>query len=124
MKIKRTVGLVLTLSLVLAGATPLFAETVRAPKLVRLEGWVVDSWCGKDNANVDKADCVYACQKKGATLVFYTPSDKKTYEMADQEAALEHVGRKMKVIGSLNDAGSLVVGSWIEPKQSPPQSES
>jgi hypothetical protein len=109
-------ALVLAVGLVMLSLGPVVAETAAKPRLVRLEGWVVDEWCAKNNAEPEKSDCVLACQKKGAALVFYTPDDHKLYALTDQKAALEHVGHKVKVIGTVDAAGALNVGSWIEPK--------
>ncbi len=102
---KRTMILALALAL-LAG--PVLAGAAR---LVRVEGYVVDSWCGKANANDQGADCVVECNKKGADLVFYT-SKGKIYDLADQKDALGHIGQKMVILGTVDSEGSLKVGSW------------
>ena len=80
--------------------------------LVRLEGWVVDSYCGAKNANAEGADCVLECHKKGAELVFV---DKKgtSYSLKDQEAALKHVGQLVGIFATLDDSRNLTVGKYI-----------
>ena len=39
-------------------------------RLVRMEGWIVDSFCGRKNANEEGKACVIECAEKGAKLVF------------------------------------------------------
>ena len=107
---KRTMTLALALVLV---AGPVLAGAMR---LVRVEGYVVDSWCGKANANDQGANCVVECNKKGADLVFHT-SEGKTYELADQKDAQGHIGQKMVILGSVDSEGSLKVGSWSPAKK-------
>ena len=80
-------------------------------RLVRMEGWVVDQWCGKKNANVDGAGCVIECHDKGAPLVFAT-DDGKTYTIVDQDGAVEQVGVHVKIFGTINSEGDLSVGSY------------
>lgn len=70
-----------------------------AAKPVKLEGWIVDSWCGKDNANAKGKDCALECHKKGADLVFF--SDGKIYKLSDQKAAVAHVGHKVQAVGTV-----------------------
>lgn len=80
-------------------------------QVVRLKGYVVDEWCGKGNANPEGKACVLACAKKGAQLVFFT-SEGETYKLGDREQALQHVGARVEVIGTV-DEGLLHVGRWI-----------
>ncbi|HKQ61979.1 MAG TPA: hypothetical protein VJS92_11865 [Candidatus Polarisedimenticolaceae bacterium] len=110
---KRSI-LALAACLALAGATAVQAEGGR---LVRMEGWVVDEWCNKANANAEGKSCVLDCHGKGAALVFF--SDGKVYHMSeqDQTKALDQVGKKVAVVGSLGDDGVLKVGSFGEPKK-------
>ena len=86
--------------------------TLAAPaRLVRLDGWVVDQWCGKKNANGDGAGCVIECHEKGAPLVFAS-DDGKTYTIVDQDGALDQVGVHVKIFGTIDSEGNLSVGSY------------
>ena len=84
-------------------------------QVVRLQGFVVDSWCGKSNANPEGKACVVACAKKGAKLLFYTEKG-ESYTLTDRDEALKHVGRPMEIIGTVQD-GVLKVGRWNEVPQ-------
>jgi len=93
--------------------------------LVRLEGWIVDSYCGAKNAHAEATEDTLACHKKGAKLRFVS-KDGIIYDIADQERALEHVGRKVRLFGTVDDSRNLKVGNYIgadkkDGKKSPKQ---
>ena len=91
------------LALVLSIPAALAGE---AAKQSTVEGWITDSFCGKNNANAGGKDCVLSCAKKGAKLVLY--ADGKTFQLSDQKLAMEHVGHEVAVTGSL-DADTIKV---------------
>ncbi len=70
-------------------------------KDVELAGWITDEWCGAKNANEEGAGCAKACAKKGAQLVLF--SEGEIYHLSDQKTALEHVGHKVVVKGTLSE---------------------
>jgi uncharacterized protein DUF5818 len=74
---------------------------------VSATGWITDKCCMAKNANKEGADCVKACAKQGAKLVFFT--GEKSYVLADQKAALDHVGHEVQITGTVADDGSLKV---------------
>lgn len=76
---------------VLLAAAPAFAEETT------VQGWITDSFCGKNNANAEGKSCILACAKKGADLVLY--ADGKLYKISDKKAAMEHVGHEVAVTG-------------------------
>ena len=92
-----------------AVAVPLFAE---ARTLVRLDGWIVDSYCRSRNANAAGTEDTLACLKKGAKLLLIT-SDGTTYALENQELALEHLGKEVKVFGMVDKDRNLRVGNYI-----------
>ncbi len=80
--------------------------------LVRLEGWIVDSYCGAKNANAEAAENTLACHKKGAKLILIT-TDGTSYDLEDQEQALRHVGQKVQLFGMVDKDRNLKVGNYI-----------
>ena len=68
---------------------------------VELTGWITDEWCGAKNANAEGAGCAKACAKKGAELVL--AAEGKLYKLSDKELALEYIGYKVTVKGTLEE---------------------
>lgn len=83
-----------------------------ARTLVRLEGWIVDSYCGAKNANAEAAEETIACHKKGAKLILIT-ADGTSYDLEDQERALQHVGRAVHVFALVDKDRNLKIGKYI-----------
>ena len=96
----------------------LFAVLIVVPSiaeirtLVRLDGWIVDSYCGAKNANPESTDDTIACVKKGAKLVLVT-ADGTSYELENQELALKHLGREVHVFGLVDKNRNLRVGNYV-----------
>ena len=84
--------------------------------LIRLEGWVVDAWCGAKNAHAEAKEDTLACQKKGARLILVT-DDGTTYDLDDQERALKHAGERVKVFGTLHGTRQIKVGNYVGEKK-------
>jgi hypothetical protein len=103
----------LVVALLVMAVLPALAQVTDKPRLVRLEGWVVDEPAAKQHANVESKDAVLEAQANGAPLVFYTVKG-ETYSLTDQEKALEHVGQKWVILGKLDPDGNLTVGSFID----------
>ncbi len=82
---------------------------------MKLSGYVVDSWCGGGNARPEAKECILACNKKGAKLIFHT-ADGKSYKLKDQREALAHVGTRWQIEATLHGDGLLVVAKWTEAK--------
>jgi ABC-type phosphate/phosphonate transport system substrate-binding protein len=110
---KKKILLSLVAVMLVALALPLMAQTADKPRLVRLEGWVVDEAAAKQHANAESKDAVIEAQANGAALVFFTTKS-EVYELTDQEKALENVGQKWVILGQLDPDGKLHVGSYID----------
>jgi hypothetical protein len=94
--VKKAFSVALGLAMALVAVLP-----AAAGQDVELTGWITDEWCGARNANAEGAGCAKACAKKGAELVLATEG--KLYKLSDKELALEHVGYKVTVKGTLED---------------------
>jgi hypothetical protein len=79
---------------------------------VKLEGWIVDEWCGKANANAEGKDCILKCRKDGSPLVFF--SEDKLYKLSDQKGAEQHVGYKVLVTGTLEADDTIKVTQFAK----------
>lgn len=77
---------------VMAGV-PLFAAD--------FTGWITDEHCGAKGTSSGHKSCALKCAEGGAALVLYDPAGEKLYRLSDQAAAKEHVGEKVKVVGTL-----------------------
>jgi len=99
----------LTLLIVVMAGLPLFAG--------EWTGWITDEHCGAKGAAEGHKSCALKCAKDGAALVFYNPSDEKLYKLSDQDAAKEHIGHKVKVVGTL-EGETITVESIAEEKKS------
>lgn len=73
-------------------------------------GWITDEHCGAKGASEGHKSCALKCADGGAALVLFTPADEKLYKLDDQAAAKEHVGHKVKVIGT-KDGDAIKVTS-------------
>ena len=94
-------------------ATVVVAPMLAGPRtLVRLDGWIVDSYCGAKNAHAEAAEDTLACHKKGAKLILIT-ADGTSYALDDQERALQHVGKQVKLFGLVDADRNLNVGNYI-----------
>ena len=80
--------------------------------LVRLDGWIVDSYCGAKNVNVEATDDTLACVKKGAKLILIT-ADGTSYALENQELALKHIGREVHVFGMVDKNRNLKIGNYL-----------
>lgn len=108
---------------VVALVVGLAAAQAPSKKLVRIEGWVVDEWCGKDNAKADGKGCTLECHKKGAALVFYNNENGDLYRLDKQDEAEKFVGREVGVFGTLDGEGNLAVGQFFESKKNADDAE-
>ena len=89
------------------------AKTADA-KEITLTGWVTDAKCGAKNANAGGKECALYCHEKGSKLVLYSPEDKKTYALSNQELAVKNVGIEVKVMGKLDAKGESIEVTKIE----------
>lgn len=96
----------------------LLATVVAIPVLaglktvVRLDGWIVDSYCRAKNANAESAEDTLACHKKGAKLILIS-ADGTSYVLEDQERALEEVGKEVKIFGLVDEDRNLKITNYI-----------
>ena len=114
---KRAVVLFVAVAL-LAGPATVAQFAQKAPRLVRLEGWLVDEWCAKKKADVSELDCAGKHVEEGAALVFVA-DDKEVYALADEDLdmAMDKAGEKVAVLGTVDpDNGVLNIGSFMRPK--------
>lgn len=105
---RRALSVCCVLAVAVAAGLPALAGEGEGQE-VELTGWITDEWCGARNANADGADCARNCAKKGAALALY--SDGELYQISDKDLALEHVGYKVKVKGTLGEENVLTVTS-------------
>ncbi len=78
-------------------------------------GWITDEHCGAKGASEGHKSCALKCADGGAALVFYNPADEKVYKLSDQAAAKEHIGHKVKVVGTV-EGETITVESISEVK--------
>ena len=78
-------------------------------------GWITDEHCAAKGASEGHKSCALKCAEKGAALVFYNPGDEKVYKLSDQAAAKDHVGHKVKVVGTV-EGETITVESISEVK--------
>jgi len=79
---------------------------------VRLTGYITDEWCGANNANAKGADCARDCAKKGSELAIF--ADGKLYRLSNKNLALEHLGYRVVVTGTLDATSKIVHVRSIE----------
>jgi len=91
-------------------AIVLLITTLAAPTMLADEwvGWITDEHCGAKGASEEHKSCALSCAGRGAKFVFYNLADKETYKLADQAAAKEHVGKKVKVVGTKGEEGIVI----------------
>jgi len=118
MKIRLTVAVlaVALLSTVVAPALSAGGRPAKSPakQVVRMEGWIVDSFCGRKNANAEGAACVLECIEKGAEMVFIDMKGSQ-FQLSDQEKGLEVIGQQVKLFGTLDKERVLTIGKFILP---------
>lgn len=68
-----------------------------------LVGWLSDAKCGANGAKEAHAGCAAKCVESGKAIVFVQDSDKKVYEIDNQDAVKDHVGHKVTVSGKITD---------------------
>jgi hypothetical protein len=86
-----------------------------AAKAVTTQGFITDSYCGAKNATMEGKACALKCMEKGAKLVLYSSTDKKTFNLDDQTKAKENVGFEVSVTGTVDEATSSIKVAKIEP---------
>jgi hypothetical protein len=118
MKIRLTVAVlaIALLSAVVAPSVNAGGGLGKSParQVVRMEGWVVDSICGRKNANPEGAACVLECLEKGAEMVFIDLKGNR-FELSNQEKGLDVIGQQVKLFGTLDKERVLTIGKFILP---------
>lgn len=74
-------------------------------------GAISESGCGTKHANGGAEKCVSGCVKKGAAPVFVT--DGKVVKIANADKVMDHLGKKVKVTGTL-EGDTVTVQSIAE----------
>jgi Protein of unknown function (DUF5818) len=67
-------------------------------------GWITDEHCGEKGTSGTHGSCALRCAERGAALVLYNAEDKKAYKLDDQEKAKALAGKKVKVVGTMEEA--------------------
>ncbi len=82
--------------------------------VIRLEGWIVDSFCKAKNANAEGVEDTLACHKKGAKLLLIS-TDGTTYSISikNEERALENLGRQVMVLGQVDEDRNLEISTYM-----------
>jgi hypothetical protein len=93
------------LAFVLLALTVLSAPMALADEWI---GWITDEHCGAKGASAEHKSCALSCAGRGAAFVLYTDADKQLYKLSDQKAAKEHVGSRVKVVGTKDESGIKV----------------
>ena len=86
----------------------------KSKTLIRLEGWIVDSYCKDKNAHVEGVEDTLACHKKGAKLLLIS-TDGTTYTISikNEERALENLGRQVMVLGQVDADRNLEISTYM-----------
>ncbi len=121
--IRNAAAALLAVALTAPGAATLAAGPSgdrKAPvRLARLEGWIVTSEMGRKHANAESAAAVVESYERGYPLVFIADGKDEEIPLADQEAALLRVGRRVAAIGHRDAEGVLHVGTWRDAPERP-----
>ena len=110
--------------LVLSVAVPLLGdeekEKVKGKGVdVTLTGYISDSMCGLDHTDMmkkhggeaafDEKACTEACVKAGAKYVLADREGSKTYNIKDQKKVAQYAGKRVQIVGELEEYGTLEV---------------
>ncbi len=79
-------------------------------------GWITDEHCGAAGAKAGHKECALKCLSEGKKLVFYNTSDKKIYQVDNQDLAKENLGHAVVVHGTL-DNDSIKVSKIVMAKK-------
>ena len=80
-------------------------------------GIITDSMCGKDHAMMKvtpDSKCVQECVKHGSKYALY--DGKAVYVLSDQKTPEQYAGKKVKVIGTLNEKTNILKVDSISPQ--------
>ena len=69
-------------------------------KSITWTGFISDANCGAKGSDESHAACAVKCVKGGAAPVLVV--DKKVYKIADATKVMDHVGKKVKITGTLD----------------------
>lgn len=72
-------------------------------------GVITDSMCGKDHAMMKvapNAKCVQECVKSGSKYALF--DGKNVYVLSDQKTPEQFAGKKVKVVGTLNEKTKIL----------------
>jgi archaellum component FlaG (FlaF/FlaG flagellin family) len=86
----------------------------KSKTVIRIEGWIVDSYCKAKNAHAEGAEDTLACHNKGAKLLLIS-TDGTTYTISikNQERALENLGRQVMVLGQVDADRNLEISTYM-----------
>jgi hypothetical protein len=87
------------------------ASVSAAPASERFTGVIADSECGSSHEHMrmgpTDADCTRACiDAHGASYVLY--DGQKTFALSDQRAPQPFAGRRVSVVGTLDESRTLI----------------
>ena len=98
--------LILALALLASGALVASA----AAEDMTYTGWVADEACAKDFSkagNEDHKGCATGCLSKGGGVALASPNGFHLLDITN-EAALEHLGMEVTVMGTLDEATNTI----------------
>ena len=112
MRVTRTAALVLSLVLLLMGASTLVA----AQEAQTWAAHVTDDMCAKEHMmdGMTDPECAIACVEMGAALALFVEADDAVYAVDDQEKVTEFAGQDVTVTGVLSEDKSTVTVHTIE----------
>jgi len=112
MRVTRTAVLVLSLVLLLVGASTLVA----AQQEQTWEAHVTDDMCAKEHMmdGMTDPECAIACVEMGAALALFVEADDAVYAVDDQEKVTEFAGQDVTVTGVLSEDKTTVTVHSIE----------
>jgi len=107
---KKFLSATLLAALVLALSPVLLADS--SADLGGWTGTITDSKCG---GKTHPPDCAEKCVKKGAKWALYSPADKQTYILSNQEEAAKMANQEVTVKGKLDSEKKTIEVSSMEP---------
>jgi hypothetical protein len=80
----------------------LIASTLAFASTGTYTGYVVDEKCGAKGAHAGAESCAKKCIEGGMPAVLVTDSDKKVYQVENQDAVTKFAGKHVTVTASLS----------------------
>jgi hypothetical protein len=88
-----------------------------------MTAWVADSHCAAKHAKPGGEKCVARCIEGGAKMVLVTPDGDSVLTVSDPEKLSGHLGKLVKVEGSVNQEEKTIEVASVEPAEAPAAQE-